>query len=633
MKRPPVLPNEASRLAALRATGLLDTEAEIEFDEIVGLAAQICAVPVALISLVDEERQWVKARFGGSRGGTESPRETAFCAHAIADRAPLVVPDALLDARFADNPFVAGEPHIRAYAGVPLVDERGNALGTLCVVDRTPRDLTQEQLHALGALARQAMRLIHARSLAAEARETNARLAESEELFRTAFEAGPGGLVFLALDGRYERVNRAFCQLVGYSEQELLKLSTHDISLPEDRAPTEERFVRARALGDRSLTFQRRFQRKDGSIVWVQVSTRILRDAKGGPRRFVAQYQDISDLKAVDRMKDEFVSTVSHELRTPLTSIRGALGLLESGAVGELSADAHEITAIARNNCDRLVRLINDILDLEKMDAGKLELRPQSTRASALVRLAFDVLGTTGASPPPSFRGELDAELTVDVDRIVQVLVNLLSNATKFSPQGAEVTVAVTRPRRGWARFAVHDRGPGIAPDQVRKLFTRFQQLDGSDTRSKSGSGLGLAISKGIVEQHGGHIGVDSGVGSVFWFELPVVEEIDPGVADALAALTDEYAAVLPERLDELVRAIDALRRQGDDAALTAATRSAHRMHGSAGSYGFAEVGAAAGRIELALPRTRAADAEARSGAWCTVDDALRALGALGPRG
>jgi signal transduction histidine kinase len=238
-------------------------------------------------------------------------------------------------------------------------------------------------------------------------------------------------------------------------------------------------------------------------------------------------------LRASERSKDEFLSIVGHELRTPLTSIRGALGLLDGGVLGELEGDAQNMVGVAILNAERLMRMINDILDIERMAQGHLEMAPAPVDAGELVRQSLQVLQASADEQQVTFTVNPD-DLTVlaDSDRIVQVLVNLLGNAVKFSPP--QSTVKVTLRREGQlAVFSVDDEGRGIPIERLQHVFERFEQVDSSDAREKGGAGLGLPIARAIVEQHGGRIWADSeqGKGSTFSFTLPLAETKRPPLA------------------------------------------------------------------------------------------------------
>ena len=394
----PAFVDEEERLAALQRYDLLDTLPEQVYDDLARLAAHVCQTPIALVSLIDTDRQWFKARVGLDT--QETSIEHSFCAHAVAAGKVLVVPNAMLDARFRDNPLVTGPPDIRFYAGTPLLSRDGHALGTLCVIDREPRELGEQQLEMLRVLGRQVMSQI----------ELRLHLAE-----------------------------------------------------------------RAR----------------------------------------------------IERAMSEFVSIVSHELRTPLTSLRGSLGLIEGGVAGELPSQMRQLIGIARSNTDRLVRLVNDMLDLARIEAGRLDLQLRSLDPEDLVESAFaEMRGLAEQakvrltdSADPGRRPVLAAR-----DRVVQVLINLLSNAIKASPPGSVVEAFVGPVTEGRIRMEVRDEGPGIPGTEMRRIFEKFQQIEQDDGRRRGGTGLGLTISKAIVEQHGGSIGVESepGRGSTFWFDLPV---------------------------------------------------------------------------------------------------------------
>ena len=251
-----------------------------------------------------------------------------------------------------------------------------------------------------------------------------------------------------------------------------------------------------------------------------------VRDADGSVSGALLIAQDITERTAMERLKGELVATVSHELRTPLTSIRGALGLLEGGISGPLSEQAASLVRIARGNSERLIRLVNDVLDLEKIEAQKVEYRMQTLRAADVVPTAAE--GMHGAAMQAGVRIVQDVRalgaFEADRDRVLQVLTNLLSNAVKFAPPGTDVVLrAEDDAPAGIIRLMVEDRGPGIPADKLDGLFQKFHQVDASDARARGGTGLGLAITRAIVEQHGGRMGVASepGVRTAFWCELP----------------------------------------------------------------------------------------------------------------
>ena len=260
--------------------------------------------------------------------------------------------------------------------------------------------------------------------------------------------------------------------------------------------------------------------------------------------RHVLTYTDITERKQVDRMKDEFLSTVSHELRTPLTSITGALGLLGAGAGGALDDKAKHLIGIAHKNAERLIRLINDLLDIGKIEAGKVEFRMQRIALSAFLRQAVEQHRpyADGFGVTMELQAGEDVAVSADPDRLLQAVGNLLSNAIKFSPRGQTVTVTLDV-QRGCARITVADRGPGIPEEFRARIFQRFAQADSSSRRRHEGTGLGLSITRSIVERHGGHIGFETevGRGSVFHIDLPLA----PGSSQRANAAEGDASRIL----------------------------------------------------------------------------------------
>ena len=249
----------------------------------------------------------------------------------------------------------------------------------------------------------------------------------------------------------------------------------------------------------------------------------------------------MTERNKVERMKDEFISVVSHELRTPLTAIRGSLRLVGGGVTGPLPARAQRMVEIAVSNTDRLVRLINDILDIERIESGAVMMEPEALEASELIEQAAATFELAAAEAEVELSVSCaPAQVWADRDRVLQTLINLLSNALKFSPRGT--TVRLTAESRGdHVVLRVADQGRGIPADRLVSVFHRFEQVDSSDSRAKGGTGLGLAICRSIVEQHGGDIWVESelGTGSTFSFTLPLRAERRTAGRGAAAAGVD----------------------------------------------------------------------------------------------
>lgn len=270
--------------------------------------------------------------------------------------------------------------------------------------------------------------------------------------------------------------------------------------------------------------------------------------------------EDIEKLKELDRLKADFVSTVSHELRTPLTSMRGALGLLLAGETGELPPKGRDLLQIAMTNTERLIRLINDILDIEKIDAGKIVMRHDRLHLRPVLEgtIAGIEAFATQARVTVRLADDADAEVLGDADRLVQVFTNLISNAVKFSPPGATVDVTLL-PAGDAVTVQVRDRGPGIPEEFAPRIFGRFQQAENAESRRSGGTGLGLSIAKAIVELHGGQVGFRPAPvrGTIFWVSLPVmapaaraddprpavlIVEDDPAMREVLVAQVESLA-------------------------------------------------------------------------------------------
>ncbi|MDQ3677931.1 MAG: PAS domain S-box protein [Actinomycetota bacterium] len=299
---------------------------------------------------------------------------------------------------------------------------------------------------------------------------------------------------------------------------------------PDDRA-TVRATVEAACATVEAFSFEHRIVRPDGTVRVHQARGEVIVGEGGVPLRMLGTGQDITERHEAERAKDEFTSVVSHELRTPLTSIRGSLGLLESGVLGALPPKGQRMVEIAVQNTDRLVRLINDILDIERIGSGTIDMHPQRCSAMELIERAAEGIAAVSAEARVSLALEAEpVALVADADRVIQTLTNLISNAIKFSAAGSTVRICSQR-RDDEVLFRVCDEGRGIPSDKLASIFERFQQVDASDSREKGGTGLGLAICRTIVEHHGGRIWVESelGRGSTFSFVLPALS--DEGLA------------------------------------------------------------------------------------------------------
>ncbi len=399
---------DVARAQALAECAILDSPPEEKFDELARLAAAICGTPVALVSLLDCDRQWFKSRIGFDQ--PQTPISMAFCAYAVCSDEPLVVGDATEDRRFRDNPLVTGEPHVRFYAGFPIRVEGRHRVGTLCVLDRQPRSLDEEQIDAMHTLASQ---------------------------------------VSSQLDLR-----RSVVQL-------------------------------AVAHGDLERA----------------------RDAA----------------EASSRAKSAFLANMSHEIRTPLTAIMGFADLL---ADGEVEGDeCREALSTIRRSSRHLLGVLNAILDLSAIEAGRVELRPEPMHLAALLRESLDAVAAAAGrkSLELSLHVARDVPATVMLDRarFLQIVTHLLENAVKFTEQGS-VHLSASGAAKG-VRITVRDTGVGIGPEHLNRIFLPFEQADRSSTRRYGGNGLGLAICRELAAAMNGELTVTSmpGRGSEFVLTMP----------------------------------------------------------------------------------------------------------------
>lgn len=377
------------------------------------------------------------------------------------------------------------------------------------------------------------------RKTAAEALRSN------EFLLRQITDTVPALIAYLDKDEIFRFHNKAYEEVLGLSFGQISGRSLSEV-LGDKIAPTVKEKVKE-VLQGYVVRYEREHLTPRGDLrtYFMEYFPRYSDDANEGKVvGFFSMGIDITELKRIDQMKTEFISTVSHELRTPLTSIRGSLGLIAGGVAGELPDAIKNLVQIAQKNCERLIRLINDILDSEKIESGKMQMNLQVLDLRELIKHVLSQVDGFAAQHQVKLSFTAAKRLfygSIDPDRLTQVLTNLLSNAVKFSPAGAAVKVRLSSIRQV-LRIEVIDKGPGI-PEQFRsRIFQKFSQADSSDSRQKGGTGLGLNISKSIVEKMNGKIGFSTSVdaGSTFFVELPEWHEAEPAM-QAIAVTTKSF--------------------------------------------------------------------------------------------
>ena len=345
--------SEFDRLSALRGLELLDTPPSEAFDRITRLTAASLKVPVALVSLIDESRQWFKSHFGVEV--RETSREVSICSHVVQLRRPLLVPDTTLDARFSANPLVTGPPHIRAYIGVPIFTRLGHAIGTLCGIDKQPRNFDSNDIEMLKDLAHIIEDSIHTLELSKNAKVALQFADERDKLFRDTFELAGVGMVHVSLAGKLMRVNRYLCELLGYASGGLDQISVIDLTHPEDIGAATIAFRRLTGGFDTSYSIEKRLKRRDGIYVWCRLTLSLKKSASGEPEYAIAVIQDTSEIRRANGELLEQRAAADARLHEQESKLQVCNEVLRAQAKNLLQSDLalheseHRLHAIANN--------------------------------------------------------------------------------------------------------------------------------------------------------------------------------------------------------------------------------------------------------------------------------------------
>lgn len=529
MKSAAIPKNELDRINNLCEHLILDTPAEQRFDDITKLAQMICATPITLVSLVDADRQWFKSKQGLE--ATETPRDVAFCSHAILADDAFVVEDATKDDRFSDNPLVTGAPHIRAYLGCPLISTKGFRLGTLCAIDSTPRSFSVDQIQAMKLLSRQVVALIE--------------LGNSSEKLKVAFDAMSEGVIVMRASGQIADFNQSALSILGVTAEQLKSHRLYDdvwgleredgTGFPPAEHPANVAAIEKRECRDVVMGLKR----PDRSKVWIQVnSIPKFKIGTGEVEFVVTTFRDITDSKVqseniVHRARmaavGEMSAGVAHEINNPLAVITGHCSIVE----GQISRDQIDVADLA----ERLEKIKKAAMRAAKIVSGLLSFsrdsRSDVLQLVSLKRLVEDsllfsierfknndILLEVSEVPDIQVRG--------NSNELSQVVVNLINNAHdavrnekvkkvtidfKLRPHPGQSTI-------GLVAISVTDSGPGV-PAEIR---SKIMQPFFTTKDIGKGTGLGLSISRGIAERHGGRLYLDSNSvgGARFVLEVPV---------------------------------------------------------------------------------------------------------------
>ncbi len=577
--REPALPaDEKRRLAALHELELLDRTAEERFDRITRLAKRLLRAPIATISLVDADREWFMSCDGLEE--RESPRALSFCGHAILTDQSLVVPDATRDERFSANPAVMGGPRIRFYAGHPLKAPDGSRIGALSIRDTKPRQISPseiELLRDLASMVEDEIRLAQVARLEREILESVEARRKTQEHYDRFFSLSNDLLCVANFDGYFTTLNEVWEKTLGFTREELKAEPFINFVHPDDRESTIEAAGRI-AEGAVVTSFDNRYRTKSGDFRWLYWSAvpaesesliyAVARDITERKTAEAALEAAKLEAEAANRAKSEFLARMSHELRTPLNSVIGFSSVLLRGGGASLKEQERKYLERIRVNGEHLLNLINELLDLAKIEAGKVEVEWRDENLGALIGQAMAQFENQVADRDLELVTEVPEGLTAlrtDARKLTQILFNLIGNALKFTESG-KIEVRVS-PRSGTMEpgtIEVSDTGIGIPEDKLDLIFETFEQVESTAARSYAGSGLGLAISRSLCNLLGYKIGVASELGRGTTFTIDLGKRVVAEAAEAPADLprrrwSDRGAAGAPvgDFGDKVVLVID----------------------------------------------------------------------------
>jgi PAS domain S-box-containing protein len=519
--------NEKQRLEDLRALKILDTLPEDQFDQITFLASQICGTPIALISLIDENRQWFKAKHG--LAASETPRDFAFCAHAILDDQVFVVPDSSQDERFFDNPLATGAPHVRFYAGATIISPSGHNIGTVCVIDSKPRNLEPEKVEALKALSKQVTKLLALRTQVE-------LIKESEDKLKFILDGIPHMIGLWDINQTNIHANAVYAKYFNRDPETIEGLHMRDLFGEELYLKNEPHIKKV--LAGEKVTFERTLSQKDGSVHTNQVSY-IPNFSDGKTVSFLAIAIDITEIKNLERDQrvletklaeseklsalGEMSAGVAHEVNNPLAIIKGKVAMLIRKASDQnfdWTSGIKDLKTID-TTADRIAKIVKALRTYSR-DA---EIDPfDTTRVLEVIEDTFELCKERFRNANIDVQVQVDPSFSIRCRpaQISQVFMNLLSNSyDALADLETKWIKIVANQSHGRIQLKFIDSGGGIPDSIVEKMMNPFF----TTKEVGKGTGLGLSISTGIIKSHGGVLGYDkSASNTTFTIDLPDVQ-------------------------------------------------------------------------------------------------------------